>query len=94
MKRFFVVAVACAELLLFSSWAHADFVCKLNELNKDFVAVLAGPDPGSIELARLSPEVVVQVVERSPEGVWNNITSPGRPSGWVPAKYICPGQPG
>ena len=94
MNRFLIIAVTCTELFLFYSWARADFVCHLGELNKDFLAVLAGPDPGAIELTRLPPEVIVQVVERSPEGVWNKITSPGRPSGWVAAKNICPGQPG
>ena len=93
MKRFFTIAAACAGLLLFSSSGHADFVCQLRELNKDFLAVLAGPDPGAIELTRLGPEVIVQVVERSSQGVWVKITSPGRPSGWVAAKNICPGQP-
>ena len=93
MKKLFFIAAACAGMLLVGSPGHADFVCRLNELSKDFLSVRVGPDPGSIELTRLPPEAVVQVVERSPEGVWTKIISPGRPSGWVPADKICPGLP-
>jgi hypothetical protein len=93
MKRPFLIAAACVAILLFASPGHADFVCRLNKLDGDFLSVRVGADPGSIELARLDPGVIVQVVEISPDGVWKKITSPGHPSGWVLANNICPGMP-
>jgi uncharacterized protein YgiM (DUF1202 family) len=93
MKKLFIVAAVCFASLSSVPRAQADFVCRLNELEKELLKVRVGPNDDSIEVGRLSPGTIVNVVERPPEGVWIRITSPGRPSGWVLANSICPGQP-
>ena len=93
MKNFIVAAAVCIGMVLAATTAQADFVCRLDTLNNDYLSVRVQPAGSAIEVARLSPNTFV-TVEGSPQEDWVKVSIPGRPpGGWVFARNICPGQP-
>jgi hypothetical protein len=93
MKKLFVTAAVCIGMLVAAARAQADYVCRLDALNNDYLSVRIQPAGSAIEVARLSPNTFV-TVEGSPQEGWVKVSVPGRPpGGWVFARNICPGQP-
>jgi hypothetical protein len=89
MKNFLMLA-ACVAMLVFAPLAHADYVCRRDPLQNEYLSVRARPAGAAIEVGRLSPRTLI-TVQGPPQNGWVRIAVPI--DGWALAQYVCPGQP-